>query len=269
MTWPTVTVSTANVDAPTDNPASARADLLDLIQKANQMIQDGFGRLIGVRIFNTPGSSTYTPTAGTNSVLVQVQAGGGGGGGVFFGTGGNGGVAGGGGAGGYAESLLTSGFSGVTITVGGGGNAGSVFGGSGQAGGSSSFGSLVVASGGAGGLGETDGRTGVSMGRIPGAGGGATAGQIRVKGAPGGWGMMQNASGGRSGEGAASRFGCGGAAVILYSAGGSVWGMGENSPSLGAGGSGGVYFLSVGGTPGPNAPGGYGGQGVVVVYEYT
>lgn len=266
MTWPTVTVSTANVDAPTDNPASARADLLDLIQKANQMIQDGFGRLIGVRIFNTPGSSTYTPTAGTKSVLVQVQGGGGGGGGVFFGAGDSGGVGAGGGSGAYAESLLTSGFSGVTITVGAGGIAGNVNGGGG---GSSSFGALVVCAGGSGGLGDPVGGVGVSIGRIPGGGGVATAGQIRVAGAPGGWGMMQNARGGRSGEGAPSRFGGGGAAILLYAPGGSTWGAGVNAPSYGAGGSGGVYYLASGDSPGLNASGGAGGSGLVVVYEYT
>jgi hypothetical protein len=38
MTWPTVAVNTTNADSGTDNPSSARADLLDLIQKTNQMI---------------------------------------------------------------------------------------------------------------------------------------------------------------------------------------------------------------------------------------
>ena len=38
MTWPTVAVNTTNVDQTTDSPATARADLLDLIQKCNLMI---------------------------------------------------------------------------------------------------------------------------------------------------------------------------------------------------------------------------------------
>ena len=38
MTWPTVAVDTTDTDAGTDNPANARADLLDLIQKVNQII---------------------------------------------------------------------------------------------------------------------------------------------------------------------------------------------------------------------------------------
>jgi len=38
MTWPTVAVDTTDTDAGTDNPATARADLLDAIQKLNQII---------------------------------------------------------------------------------------------------------------------------------------------------------------------------------------------------------------------------------------
>ena len=38
MTWPTVAVGTTNVDSGTDNPANARADILDALQKLNQMI---------------------------------------------------------------------------------------------------------------------------------------------------------------------------------------------------------------------------------------
>lgn len=38
MTWPTAAVNTANVDQTTDSPASARADILDAIQKLNVMI---------------------------------------------------------------------------------------------------------------------------------------------------------------------------------------------------------------------------------------
>ncbi len=37
MTWPTVDVVTTNTDSGTDSPATARADLLDLIQKFNQL----------------------------------------------------------------------------------------------------------------------------------------------------------------------------------------------------------------------------------------
>jgi hypothetical protein len=38
MTWPTVAVDTTDTDAGSDNPATARADLLDGLQKLNQII---------------------------------------------------------------------------------------------------------------------------------------------------------------------------------------------------------------------------------------
>lgn len=38
MTYPTAVVATANLDAGTDSPATARSDLLDAVQKLNQMI---------------------------------------------------------------------------------------------------------------------------------------------------------------------------------------------------------------------------------------
>lgn len=38
MTYPTAAVATANLDAGTDSPATARSDLLDAVQKLNQMI---------------------------------------------------------------------------------------------------------------------------------------------------------------------------------------------------------------------------------------
>ena len=80
MTWPIGTVSTANTDSPSDSPATARADILALQEKVNEMIGvEPVGRLIGVQVFSTPGASVYTPTAGTQSVLVECVGGGGGG----------------------------------------------------------------------------------------------------------------------------------------------------------------------------------------------
>ena len=38
MTYPTAAVTTTNLDAGTDSPATARSDLLDAVQKLNQMI---------------------------------------------------------------------------------------------------------------------------------------------------------------------------------------------------------------------------------------
>ena len=91
------------------------------------------GRLLNTQYFTASG--TYTPTSGTNSVIVEVVGGGGGGGGTAA-TAQT--VGGGGGGGGYARKKITSSFSGVTVTIG-------------CAGGTSSFGALVSATGGSGG----------------------------------------------------------------------------------------------------------------------
>ena len=153
MTWPIGTVSTANTDSPLDSPATARADILALQQKVNEMIGvEPVGRLIGVQVFSTPGASVYTPTAGTKSVLVECVGGGGGGVGVpsvasGYKSGGSGGW-----GGSYAKSRYTSGFSGVTVTVGAGGAGGASTGGGGSDGGTTSFGLLISCPGGAGGI---------------------------------------------------------------------------------------------------------------------
>ena len=271
MTWPTGSVATTNVDAATDSPASARADLLDLITKANQMIAETpkpDGRMIGVRVF-TAGTYTYTPTAGTNAVLVECV--GGGGGAAITTTGNTGCIAGGGGAGGYARSFITGGFSGVTITVGAGGSGGAALSSNfGSNGGQTSFGSLVVVDGGAGGKGTGTGISGVWVGQAPGFGGAATVGQIKADGATGGWGMMQKNSIGRSGEGANSHFGGGGSAVLFYDPSGTYAPNGRAGVGYGAGGSGGAYFYD--GIFPPSSEyggGGRGADGIVIVYEYS
>lgn len=153
MTWPTAPVSTTNTDASSDSPANARADILDLQQKVNEMIAvEPVGRLIGVQVFSTPGTSVYTPTTGTKSVLVECVGGGGGGVGVPSVSYGYNSGGGGGWGGSYAKSRYTSGFSGVTVTVGAGGAGGASTGQSGSAGGTTSFGSLISCPGGAGGV---------------------------------------------------------------------------------------------------------------------
>lgn len=105
------------------------------------------GRLLNIQVITSTG--TYTPTSGTNSVLVKMIGGGGPGGsipasGTSFAT------SGGGGAGAYAEGYFTSGFSGVTVTIGAAGTAAA--GSAGSNGGTTSFGSLMSAPGGNAGL---------------------------------------------------------------------------------------------------------------------
>ncbi|MHC8334571.1 glycine-rich domain-containing protein [Pseudomonas sp. LB3P25] len=107
------------------------------------------GSLLNVRVFSTPGTFTYTETPGTKKVIPWVQSAGGAGGGAPATNSGQASVGAGGGAGAYAQSLFTSGFSGVSITVGAGGTG--VSGAAGNNGGPSSFGALVSCPGGRGG----------------------------------------------------------------------------------------------------------------------
>src|SRR3546814_276461 len=92
------------------------------------------GTLLNVRSFTA--NSTYTPTPGTTSVIVEAVGGGGSGGGSAATASGQMSAGGGGGAGAYARGRFTSGFAGVTVTVAAGVAAGAA-GVSGQAGNSS------------------------------------------------------------------------------------------------------------------------------------
>ena len=215
------------------------------------------GRLIGVRVFDTVGSSTYTPTAGTTSVVVEVQGGGGAGGGTAV-TGSNlTAVGGGGGAGGYACSYITSGFSGVTVTVGtGGAPAAAAVGGSG---GTSSFGALVSAAGGGGGPGGT-GTEAAPWTTGGGAGGTATGGNVSIR--RGGQGDPSFAlSAGSALSGGKGGFSFLGGSGGLTSAGNA---FGNNSANYGAGGSGVAM-----GQGQASVSGGSGFRGIVIVWEYA
>ena len=105
------------------------------------------GRLINVQVFTASG--TYAPTAGTKSIVVELCGGGAGSGGVASTSSSQNAVSPGGGGGGYAKGRFTSGFSGVTVTIGAGGAAGTAGANAGGAGGTTSFGSLMSATGGA------------------------------------------------------------------------------------------------------------------------
>jgi hypothetical protein len=107
------------------------------------------GRLIGVQVFSASG--TYTPTTGTASVIVEVQAPGGGSGGIPATSAGQSATGPSGGAGAYVKARFTTGFSGAVITIGAVGAAGSSGSGNGGAGGTTSFGSLISCPGGLGG----------------------------------------------------------------------------------------------------------------------
>lgn len=52
MAFPTASVTTTNLDAGTDDPSLARADLLDAVQKLNTIISEG-GAANGVALLNS------------------------------------------------------------------------------------------------------------------------------------------------------------------------------------------------------------------------
>jgi hypothetical protein len=204
------------------------------------------GRLIGVQVFTSSG--TYTPTAGTSSVIVEIQGGGGGGGGSLANSGTNVSAASSGAAGGYIKHRMTSGFNGATVTIGSGGSGGT--GAAGGSGGNTSFGALTAGGGSPGVTGAT-GTNSVSGGS---SGGSASGGNIvNVPGAPGNW-SFSNGSVYLSATGANSLLGSGGMYGINTNAG--------NASGFGAGGGGTLQGFNL-----PAVKGGNGSGGIVIVYE--
>lgn len=218
------------------------------------------GRLLNVQVISATG--TYTPTTGTNKVIVELQAAGGGGGGSAATSTGQSSCGGGGSAGAYAKVLFTSGFSGVTVTIGAAGGAGAI----GTVGGTataSSFGGLISCPGGIGGA------AGVAVSAVTLFGNGAPAAVATISG-----GTTLANPGGNSG----AAFG-----IVTQPGTASTSGYGANSP-MGAGGQArgslnagiaGTGFGSGGGggnTPtasGAGQTGAAGQPGVCVIYEYS
>jgi hypothetical protein len=204
------------------------------------------GALINIQRFTAGG--TYTPTAGTNSVIARIQAAGAAGGGAAATGAGQGSCGGGGGAGGYIEHRMTSGFSGATVIVGAGGTG--VSGSTGNTGGNSSFAGIVAS----GGIGGTTAVAAAQANGGGGAGGAATGGSILN--APGGSGsnsfISPSALNFLPGQGANSQMGGGGTGSVANASGFGAGGAGQiNGPSAAA------------------SAGGNGSPGLVIVYEYA
>lgn len=189
------------------------------------------GGLKGLQLITTSG--TYTKTSGTVQALVIAVGGGGGGGGYPSVS------SDGGGGGGMALSLVDlSATSTVACTIGAGGAGGA--GGIGTAGGSTSFGGLVVAAGGAGGSNNQ-----IDAGTPGGAG---TTGLLKMSGCAGG-----NANTRMGGVGGGAFFGGGG--------------IGGTYNSVRTGGNGGGY--GGGGGGGSWGNGGAGAPGCIFVLEFA
>lgn len=222
------------------------ADLTQLTQSVKS------GKLLNVQIFTATG--TYTPSTGTNSVVVEALGGGGGGGNTVA-TGSTTVSAGaGGGAGSYGKSRYTSGFSGVTVTIGAGGAGGSN-------GGTTSFGALLSCPGGS--AAGTSATTVVPAISPSGVGvGGSTPSGANIVAANGQNGFFAHApalTSGYSGTGGGSCFGNGGASRNLSSNG-----AGFAATGYGAGGSGATT-----GTSNTANSGGAGSAGICIIYEYA
>lgn len=213
------------------------------------------GALIGVQIFAAAGSFVYTPTPGTQSIIVEAQGGGGAGGGVPATSTGQNAISGGGSGGAYGKSRFTTGFDGATVTVGAGGigavNA------KGTNGGATSFGALLSCPGGYGaqaGAAITSSSVQLANGASVAEGPSGANIESRVGGC-GGYGL-NTTSGTLSGHGGGGGFGQG----APFSGVGTV----NSAANYGGAGSGAALAASS-----ASKAGGNGKNGVVIVWEYA
>jgi len=206
------------------------------------------GRLLNVQVFTSTG--TYTPTSGTNSIIVGIIGGGGGGGGAAATAASQQSCGAGGGSAAWSWSRITSGFSGVTVTIGAAGTGGS--GASGGTGGTSTFGSIISAAGGSGGASTGAASTSGAVTCSGGAGGATATGGTLVN------------SGGQTAPYMMSVLGSGATGYVGSS---SPWGSGGGPGNAGTG-----YGSGGGGTannPSTSAAtGGAGAKGFAIIYEY-
>jgi Protein of unknown function (DUF2793) len=199
-------------------------------------------------------SGTWTKPAGVKRVRVRAIGGGGGGAGATAAAAAS--CSGGGGASGsYGEGVYdVTATATVTVTVGAAGAAGAAANGTGGTGGATSFGALLTAPGGLGGVGVASG-TAIAFslgGASPAAG---TGGSVNAVGAGGGNAQRQSATVFLAGSGAPSAFG-GGQRGSTAAAAGSAGG------APGAGGSGAASNSATG------FAGGAGNVGLVIVEEF-
>lgn len=228
---------------------------------AGLMVWGADAMLLNIRVFSS--TQVYTPTAGTAKVVVFCLGGGGGGGGCAA-VSSNNSCASGGGAGAMAMGVVTSGFSGITITVGAGGAGGAAGNNTGTNGGATSFGSFVIGGGGFGGPGDSAG--GIARASSGAAGGSASGTQslFGARGQNGQSGVAETVLLSMGGQGGSTQYGSGGNTVTAGSPSSSG---GNAATGFGAGGSGAAGANSS--STSVAQAGGAGAAGLCIVYEYN
>lgn len=247
------TPSGTGVAIPSGMTASIYGDGANISQDANLLGISG--RLLNVQTFSASG--TYTPTAGTKSIIVKAIGAGGGTDAAPATSTGQVSIVSGAGAGAYAEARFTSGFSGVTVTVGVGGRAGVSGTPTGAIGGTTTFGSLLTAPGGS--RGASAGPANPPFAPQGNLSSSAPTG-ANILGAPGSSSVPAYASSTTSflgSPGASSFFGGGGWVPAFNNTGisGQAYGSGAGGPSQGPSGA--------------LVAGGQGAGGVVIIWEYA
>lgn len=226
------------------------------------------GGLLGIQIFTSGTAQTYTPTSGTNNIVIELIGGGAGGGGTAATSGTQAAAGGGGGAGGYLRKLVT-GMSGLTgtYTVGAAANGGSAGNNNGTAGNNTTFQinsiTYTAQGGSAGGGSPASAGTG-SLG-TGGAGGSPTTGDLNVSGGIGGTGAVINSGGiviAVNAAGGVSPLYSTQSTPVTFNVGASTAG---SDGGLYGGGGAGAYSQ---GTQTAKA-GGNGRPGLIIVWEYS
>ena len=202
------------------------------VNNAGTAIEMGESGLLHCQVFTATG--TYTKTAGTTHIRVQLIGAGGGGSGHSES----------GGAGGYSEKVIDArAITTVAVTVGTGGT-GITYSSQGGNGGTTSFGSHLTATGGRG--------ANVNAGHTGGFGGVGSGGTVNLQG---GGGRGHDGSGGMGGAG---YFGNGSSGP--HSTTGNYPGSFDNTGAPGGGASGAYATASRGAN---------GNTGIVIVWEYA
>ncbi len=225
----------------------------------------GDGGLINVQLITTTGSYTYSATAGTNSIIIELQGAGGGGGGVTTSTGSNVSLGAGGQGGGWLLKRLTANFSGATGVVGAKGTGGTAGANAGTAGADTTFiisggGTTYTAKGGVAGSAPLGPFTGAFQFN-PGAGNATTDGDLNISGFSPNLALTLSNNNGTSQNGGWSRYSSG--AISNGLSGTNQSAAGVNAGGKGGGGSGAICT----GT-GVSRAGGNGTDGMVIIWEY-